>query len=376
MRQDIIIPQMGESITEATIGNILKNSGSFVKMDEEILELETDKVNQAIYAPANGTLTLNVKAQDVVKIGQAIGYIDTEGTKTENKETAKAPEPQKEVKPVQEKSTRSGKDQFLSELKAETPKEEPVKPAPAPLKEKPTQVSKEERSETRQKLPKIRQVIAERLMEVQKQTAMLTTFNEVDLTQVIILKERYKDLFLKDYGVKLGYMSFFIKAVVSALEEYPIVQAYIDGTDLVYRNYYDISIAVSTERGLVVPVIKDCNHLSFAEIEKTLEQLSVKARQGTIALDDLKGGGFTITNGGVFGSLLSTPILNPPQAAILGMHKIQKRPIAVNDQVMIRPMMYLALTYDHRILDGRDAVTFLLHIKQCLEDPSRILLEV
>jgi 2-oxoglutarate dehydrogenase E2 component (dihydrolipoamide succinyltransferase) len=181
---------------------------------------------------------------------------------------------------------------------------------------------------------------------------------------------------LKDYGVKLGYMSFFIKAVVSALEEFPIVQAYIDGAELVYRNYYDISIAVSTERGLVVPVIKDCNHLSFAEIEKKLDALTTKARQGSIALEDLQGGGFTITNGGVFGSLLSTPILNPPQAAILGMHKIQKRPVAINDQVMIRPMMYLALTYDHRILDGRDAVTFLLHIKQCLEDPSRILLEV
>lgn len=367
MKQEIIIPQMGESITEATIGNILKNSGTFVKMDEEILELETDKVNQAIYAPANGTLNLTVKAQDTVKIGQSIGYIETEGS-----EGAKAPEPQKEVKqPVVEKNTRSGKDQFLSELKEETPK-----PVVAPPKEKPVQIKAEGRSETRQKLPKIRQVIAERLMEVQKQTAMLTTFNEVDLTQVIILKERYKDLFLKDYGVKLGYMSFFIKAVVSALEEFPIVQAYIDGAELVYRNYYDISIAVSTERGLVVPVIKDCNHLSFAEIEKKLDALTTKARQGSIALEDLQGGGFTITNGGVFGSLLSTPILNPPQAAILGMHKIQKRPVAINDQVMIRPMMYLALTYDHRILDGRDAVTFLLHIKQCLEDPSRILLEV
>lgn len=363
MKQEIIIPQMGESITEATIGNILKNSGSVVKMDEEILELETDKVNQAIYAPAGGTLTLNVKAQDVVKIGQSIGFIETEG--------AKAPEPPKEKVVA---ATRSGKDQFLSELKEEAPA--PKQVPPPVLKEKPVQVKAEGRSETRQKLPKIRQVIGDRLLEVQQQTAMLTTFNEVDLTQVIILRERYKDLFLKDYGVKLGYMSFFIKAVVAALEEFPIVQAYIDGGDLVYRNYYDISVAVSTEKGLVVPVLKDCNHLSFAEIEKTLDQLSTKARQGTIALDDLKGGGFTITNGGVFGSLLSTPILNPPQSAILGMHKIQKRPVAINDQVMIRPMMYLALTYDHRILDGRDAVSFLVQIKQCLEDPSRILLEV
>lgn len=355
MKQEITVPRMGESITEAKIGSILKLSGSSVKMDEEILELETDKVNQAIYAPESGILMLNVKAQDVVKIGQVIGYVETEG-KPKKVETA----------PVPEKNTRTGKDQFLSELK-ETPK-----PAPAP-KEAPKQ---EQGRETRQKLPKIRQVIAERLVATQSQAAMLTTFNEVDLTQVIILKERYKDLFLKDYEVKLGYMSFFIKAAVSALEEFPAVNAYLDGEELVYRNYYDISVAVSTERGLVVPVIRNCNELSFAEIEKSLDELTTKARKGTITVDELRGGGFTITNGGVFGSLLSTPILNLPQAAILGMHKIQKRPVAINDQVMIRPMMYLALTYDHRILDGREAVSFLLHIKQCLEDPSRIMLEV
>lgn len=349
MKHEILVPRMGESITEATIGNILKESGSFVKTDEEILELETDKVNQAIYAPADGLLTLTVKSKDVVKMGQSIGYLDTEG----KQETASKPA----------KNPRTGKEQFISELKESKPEEKPIS-------------TKESRSETRHKLPKIRQVIAERLVQAQHNAAMLTTFNEVDLTQVTILRERYKDLFLKDYGVKLGLIPFFVKAAVSALEEFPIVNAYLDGEDLVYRNYYDISIAVSTEKGLVVPVLRNCNALTFAEIEKNLEQLTRKARQGSISVDDLKGGGFTITNGGVFGSLLSTPILNPPQIAILGMHKVQKRPIAVNDQVLIRPMMYLALTYDHRVLDGREAVLFLLHIKQNLEDPSRLLLEV
>lgn len=367
MKQDIVIPSMGESITEATIGNILKLSGSIVKAEEEILELETDKVNQAIYAPEAGIVMLNVKQGDVVKIGQSIGYVEGDTAKVEVKPTVLAPAA----------PSRAGKDQFISELKAAPPKETPVAQAQA-AKEKPqSAVPKyDNERETRQKLPKIRQVIAERLVEAQNTTAMLTTFNEVDLTQVIMLKERYKDIFQKDFDVKLGYMSFFIKAVVASLEEYPAVNAYLDGAEIVYRNYYDISIAVSTERGLVVPVIKDCDILSFAEIEKSLDKLTTRARQGTITIDELKGGGFTITNGGVFGSLLSTPILNPPQSAILGMHKIQKRPVAISDQVMIRPMMYLALTYDHRVLDGREAVSFLVHVKQCLEDPSRILLEI
>ena len=357
MKHEIIIPRMGESITEVTIGNILKASGSMVKMDEEILELETDKVNQAIYAPMDGLLNLTVNTHDVVKIGESVGFIDAEGGK---KSSEKRDEPQKTSK-----NMRTSKEQFVSELKEQ--KSVHVATVATP---------KVERSETRHKLPKISQVIAERLVQAQHHAAMLTTFNEVDLTQVIILKERYKDLFLKSYGVKLGYISFFVKAVVSALQEFPMVNAYLDGEDLVYRNYFDISIAVSTERGLVVPVIHNCDVLSFAEIEKALEQLTTKARQGNISVEDLKGGGFTITNGGVFGSLLSTPILNPPQSAILGMHKIQKRPVAINDQVLIRPMMYLALTYDHRVLDGREAVLFLLNIKQNLEDPSRLLLEI
>lgn len=370
MKHEIQIPRMGESITEATIGAIFKESG-FVKADEEILELETDKVNQAIYATASGNLTLNVKQGDVVKIGETIGFIDSDGKLQAAPKTATP-------------ASRTNKDSFLSEIK-EVPKQQapaapevPKQQAPAaPLEVLKEPVSfQSPRTEKRQKIPKIRKVIAERLIAAQSEAAMLTTFNEVDLTQVIILKERYKEIFQKDYGVKLGYMPFFVKAAVAALEEYPNVNAYMEADELVFRNYYDISIAVSTEKGLVVPVIRDCNILSFAEIEKNLENLSSKARSGTISVDELKGGSFTITNGGVFGSLLSTPILNPPQTAILGMHKIQKRAVVINDQVMIRPMMYLALTYDHRVIDGREAVSFLVHVKSCLEDPSRILLEV
>lgn len=347
MKKEIVVPRMGESITEVTIGYILKISGSIVKADEEILELETDKVNQALYAPEAGVIVLKCKQGDVVKVGDTIGYIEATTAEVEEKPPVAVAEEKPPVAVVEEK------------------------PPVAVVEEKP-----QERSETREKFPKIRQVIAERLVEAQKTAAMLTTFNEVDLTQVILLKEKYKDLFQKDYNVKLGYMSFFIKASVSALEAFPIVNAYLDGEELVYRNHYDISIAISTEKGLIVPVIKDCDKLGFAEIEKALDQLTAKARNGTMTVDELKGGGFTITNGGIFGSLLSTPILNPPQAAILGMHKIQKRAVVIDDQVVIRPMMYLALTYDHRILDGRDAVSFLVHIKECLEDPSRILLEV
>lgn len=360
MKQEILVPRMGESISEAVIGTIFKQTGSSVKADEEILELETDKVNQVLYAPANGVVTLNVKPQETVKIGQVIGFVETD------KETVAVPTPQ----PVKEAPPKMTKGKaFIEEIE-----KKPAAAAPVVKPAAPKPVSGEQ--ETRVKLPKIRKVIAERLVQAQHQAAMLTTFNEVDLTQVILLRERYKELFLKEHQVKLGYMPFFIKAAVSAMKEFPVVNAYLDGDDLVYRNYYDISVAVSSDRGLVVPVIRGADHLSFAEIEKSMEVLSTKARDGTITMDELTGGGFTITNGGVFGSLLSTPILNPPQTAILGMHKIVKRPVAINDQVLIRPMMYVALTYDHRVLDGREAVSFLVHIKQCLEDPARLLMEV
>lgn len=364
MKQEIRVPRMGESITEASVGTILKPSGSYVKTDEEILELETEKVNQVLYAPAEGVLDLNVKSGDKVKIDQIVGNVDSEGKAKE----ASPPPPPPPPPPSAPSDSRKGKDAFVAELK--------TKEEPHPFSKKPEVKRAEPRSETRQKLSKIRRVIANRLVEAKQNTAMLTTFNEVDLTQVTLLRERYQELFTKEYGVKLGFMPFFIKAAVLALTEYPEVNAYLDGEDLVYRNYYDISIAVSTEKGLVVPVVRDCDHLSFAEMEQAVERYSKSAREGTLSVDDLQGGGFTITNGGIFGSLFSTPILNPPQTAILGMHKIQKRPVAVNDQVLIRPMMYLALTYDHQVIDGREAVSFLGSIKHYLEDPMRLILEI
>jgi 2-oxoglutarate dehydrogenase E2 component (dihydrolipoamide succinyltransferase) len=387
MKQNIVIPRMGESITEATIGTIFKPSGSQVKVDDEILELETEKVNQVLFAPVDGVVHLSVKTQDVVKIGDQVGYIEAgEAPVQEAPKPSKAPAQEEAPKPSKtaapdsapQAPSRRGATEFAAELKKEQPelkKEQLPAAKSSQLRKQPVQ-GESTRTERRQKLPKIRKVIAERLVQAQHEAAMLTTFNEADLTQIILLRERYKEVFLKEYQVKLGYMPFFVKAAVSALKAFPEVNAYLDGDDLVFRNYFDIGIAVSTERGLVVPVVRNCDHLTFSEIEETIDQFSARARSGTLSLGDLEGGGFTITNGGVFGSLLSTPILNPPQTAILGMHKIVKRPVAINDQVIIRPMMYLALTYDHRVIDGREAVSFLVHIKNCLEDPARLLLEI
>lgn len=396
MKQEITVPRMGESISEATIGVILKPSGSFVQADDEIIELETDKVNQVLYAPSAGVLTLSVQPQQVVKVGESIGFIDSsaeapppkkeekrapESVKAaESKPKAAAPEPKGQIAAVETKqvkaevkpSARKTKESFIQEFK----REEEEAPLPPPKKTEFVPSATGERSESRKKLSRVRRVIAERMLQAQASTASLTTFNEVDLTQVIILRDRYKEAYSKEYGVKLGLMSFFVKACVSALKEYPEVNAYLDGDDLVYREYYDIGIAVSTDRGVIVPVLRNCDKMTFAEVELAIDGFAQQARQGTISVDDLQGGGFTITNGGVFGSLLSTPILMPPQTGILGMHKIVKRPIAISDQILIRPMMYLALTYDHRVIDGREAVSFLVHIKQCLEDPSRMLLEI
>ncbi len=369
MKEEIKVPAMGESITEATVGEILKPSGSAVKEDDEVLELETDKVNQVLFAPKAGVVTISVKTDEVVKIGQVIGFVETDGAAApEPKKEEKAPEPEPVKEPVKEPvadSIRESKEEYLTGIFAK-------EKAPVPAPGKPSG----ERGETRKRMTKIRKVIAKRLVEAQQTTAMLTTFNEVDLTKVIELRKKYKDIFLKEHEVKLGFMSFFVKATVSALMEYPEVNSYIDGEEIVHRDYYDVGIAVGTERGLVVPVVRDCNQLSFPQIEGAIETYAKQARDGTLTADALQGGGFTITNGGVYGSLLSTPILNPPQSAILGMHKIEKRPVVVDDQIVIRPMMYLAMSYDHRVLDGKGAVTFLVHVKNCLEDPSRLLLEV
>lgn len=393
MKQEIKIPRMGESISEATIGSILKESGSYVQMDEEVLEIETDKVNQVLYAPVAGTLTLSVKPEQVVKIGDTVGFVDSEGKKPEVKkeepsaekksESKKAPPPEKksEIKQTEKKmeaesvSSRRSKESYLKGFKPVEPEKEPSSESLKAFS-KPPSPTPGERREVRKKLSKVRRVIGERMLQAQATTASLTTFNEVDLTQVVMLRERYKDTFAKEYGVKLGMLSFFVKAAVSALKEYPELNAYLDGEEIAYREYFDIGIAVSTDRGVIVPVVRNCDHLSFAEIETAIESFAQKTRQGTIAVGDLQGGGFTITNGGVFGSLLSTPILSPPQTGILGMHKIVKRPVAIGDQVLIRPMMYLALTYDHRVIDGREAVSFLVHVKQHLEDPARLLLDI
>ena len=394
MKHEIKVPSMGESISEATVSSIFKPSGSQVKMDDELLELATDKVNQVLYAPQNGVFTLTVKEEDTVKIGQTLGYIDEAATATvenvkpqpkaevSSKKTPQASESSKPV-PAQPSKTDKGKtrisaDDYLNELIAQ-PEVKEEKQSKEELKVISKQVSPTVESgerEVRRKMSRIRKVIATRLVEVQHNTAMLTTFNEVDLTQVMSLREKYKETFAKEHGVKLGFMSFFIKAAVSGLKEYLDINSYIDGDEIVQRQYYDIGIAIGSDKGLVVPVVRNCDKLSFAELEQAIEAYASKVKDGTLTADDLQGGGFTITNGGVYGSLLSTPILNPQQCGILGMHKIQKRPVVVDDQVVIRQMMYLALSYDHRIVDGKAAVSFLVYIKNCLEDPTRLLLNI
>ncbi|HRD55755.1 MAG TPA: dihydrolipoyllysine-residue succinyltransferase [Parachlamydiaceae bacterium] len=354
------------------MATILKPSNTQVKVDEEIVELETDKVNQVLFAPKSGILNWNIKVGDTVKIGEVIGFVE-EGKEPIKEEVKEAEEEKKEVKvgSTAKPAARIFKEESLKNLSSE----EKPKEMPKVLKEA-ISGEKGERLETRTKMTKIRKVIAERLVNAKQQTAMLTTFNETDMTEIMALRERYKDIFLKEHGVKLGFMSFFVKAVAHALKAFPNVNSYIDGEDVVHREYYDIGIAVGTDRGLIVPVLRHADHLTFSEIEKEIEQYAKKARTGGLSVDDLTGGSFTITNGGVYGSLLSTPILNFPQSAILGMHKIMKRPVVIDDKIEIRQMMYVALSYDHRLIDGKEAVSFLVMVKNLLEDPSRLLLDI
>ena len=343
MKEEIKIPDMGESITEASIVAILKPVGSLVQEGEEIVEIETEKVNQPLYAPSAGSVEWKVEEGDSVAIGEVIGFVDTE-------KAVSAP-PKKEAEGVvREKVT--------------------VPPSERVEKEVVTEVGG--KKESRKKISKIRKVIAARLVDSLQNSAMLTTFNEVDMSAVIAVRGEHKESFQEKYGVKLGLMSFFVKASVEALQAFPQFNSYIDGDELVHREYFDIGIAVGTERGLVVPVVRECDQLSFAEIERKIADSAKKAREGGLVVEDLQGGGFTITNGGVFGSLLSTPILNPPQVGILGMHNIQKRAVVVDDQIVIRPMMYLALSYDHRVVDGKEAILFLVRVKELLEHPSRL----
>jgi 2-oxoglutarate dehydrogenase E2 component (dihydrolipoamide succinyltransferase) len=374
---EIKIPSMGESVIEATIGSILKPSGSLVKADEEILELETEKVNQVLYAPTAGKLILNVAQGDTVKVGQVIGKVDPTGAGAIEEKPKAAPvekpsapkiEPPKKVAPALESEVRKKTEDYLAEISkpsmpAKAPSAEPIPPRNAAR-------------ETRKKMSKLRKTIAERLVQVKNQTAMLTTFNEADMSAIIQVREREQEGFQKRHGVRLGFMSFFAKACVAALQEFPDLNASIQGDEIVYHNYYDIGIAVGTDKGVMVPVVRNVDQLSYAEFEKALKIYAEKARGGTISMDDLQGGTFTITNAGLYGSLNSTPILNPPQSAILGMHNILKRPVVVDDKIVIRPMMYLALSYDHRVVDGKDSVSFLMHIKKNLEEPTRLLLNL
>lgn len=375
MSVEIKVPSFGESVSEATVAQIMKQSGEYVEKDEEILELESDKVNAPVLAPESGILSLTVSVDDTVAIDQTIGTVDTSEAKPKQ-ETKKSEPPKQEEKkqetpqPTSTTATnlpkaRLNDEDFIKGMSA--PKQTPP---PSPQKTT-TPVS----GVSRRKMSSLRKTIATRLVQVKNETAMLTTFNEVDMSAIMKIRVEEKDAFIKKHDVKLGFMSFFIKACTSALKVFPDINSYIEGDEIISFEDANISVAVSTDKGLMVPVIKGAQNMTFAEIEKKIIEFSTKGREGKISMDDLKGGTFTITNGGIFGSMLSTPILNPPQSAILGMHSIQKRPVVVNDEIVIRPVMYLALSYDHRIVDGKEAVGFLVHVKEHLEDPSKLLLD-
>ncbi|NWG54168.1 MAG: 2-oxoglutarate dehydrogenase complex dihydrolipoyllysine-residue succinyltransferase [Hydrogenophilaceae bacterium] len=394
---DIVVPTLGESITEATVARWLKKAGDAVAKDEALVELETDKVSVEVPAPAAGVLA-DIVAQEgaTVEIGSLLGRLGEGGGKAAPKPAAKesakpapaaakpsngagretiaAPSAQRVAaeRGVDLASVagtgRDGRVTKLDALNALVTRPQAPTPAHAPRPIGPR--------EERVRMTRLRQTIARRLKEAQNTAAMLTTFNEADMSAIMAARAKYKDGFEQRHGVKLGFMSFFVKAVVAALKDLPNVNAEIDGEDIIYKNFYDIGIAVGTDKGLVVPVVRDADQRSMAEIEKEIAELGAKARDGRLKLEDLQGATFTISNGGVYGSLMSTPILNAPQSGILGMHKIQDRPVAINGQVVIRPMMYLALSYDHRIVDGKEAVTFLVRVKEGLEDPERMLLDL
>ncbi len=390
----IMTPTMGESVAEGTMGTWLKKSGDTVARDELLVEIETDKVAVEVSAPVAGVLTIAAEAGSSVTPGQQIGSIAAsgEGASPAPAQAAApaapasdAPHLSPAVQRVVTENNLDPKTIAATGPKGNITKADavnaisaaPAAPAAAPAPTAaPAAPRADQPREERVKMTRLRQTIARRLKESQNTAAQLTTFNEVDMTNVMALRNQYKEVFEKRHGVKLGFMSFFTKAVVAALKEIPAVNAEIDGTDIIYKNHYDIGVAVGTEKGLVVPVLRDADHLSLAGIEKGIAALGKAARDGALTLDQLQGGTFTITNGGTYGSLMSTPILNAPQSGILGMHNIVQRPMAVDGQVVIRPMMYLALSYDHRIVDGKEAVTFLVRVKELLEDPARALLDL
>ncbi|QEX19554.1 dihydrolipoyllysine-residue succinyltransferase component of 2-oxoglutarate dehydrogenase complex [Hypericibacter terrae] len=440
MATDIVVPALGESVTEATIAKWLKQPGDKVAVDEPLLELETDKVSLEVYATKAGTLSeIRAKTGDTVEVGAVVGVIGdgaaatgapsapTAGPTPIVPKTPSGPAPQAaapapqaaaaspetvqpappteappvtaqpdrlapavrklveenklapEQIPATGKTGRLTKTDVLGYLEREGRLAAPVQtptPAGAPAPATAPVPAGAAPREERVRMTRLRKRIAERLKQAQNNAAMLTTFNEVDMTNLLAVRSHYKDAFEKKHGVKLGFMSFFVKAAIMALKEIPAVNGEIDGEEIVYKNHYDIGVAVGTEQGLVVPVVRDADKMSFAEIELKIADFGKRARDGKLALDELQGGTFTISNGGVYGSLMSTPILNPPQSGILGMHKTQDRPVAIAGKVEIRPMMYLALSYDHRIVDGREAVTFLVRLKDGIEDPQRMLLEI
>lgn len=408
MATEIRVPTLGESVTEATVAKWFKKPGDAVAADEPLVELETDKVTVEVPAPSAGVLSeIIAKDGETVEVGALLGQIG-EGkgaAPAPKKEEPKKAEVKAEAKPEPKKAEAAApskpadaepspavrrvaaeNDLDVSKIegtgkggrvtKADAEEAAASKPsapaAPVQVKAPADQGAREERV----KMTRLRKTIATRLKEAQNTAAMLTTFNEVDMTNVMALRNQYKDLFEKKHGVRVGFMSFFVKACIHALQEIPAVNAEIDGEELVYKNYYNIGVAVGTDRGLVVPVVRDAQDLSLAGIEKTINDFGRRARDGALKLEELQGGTFTISNGGVYGSLMSTPILNAPQSGILGMHKIQERPMVIGGKIEIRPMMYLALSYDHRIVDGKEAVTFLVRVKEVLEDPQRLLLDL
>ncbi|MEN9401420.1 MAG: hypothetical protein RL091_123 [Verrucomicrobiota bacterium] len=403
MAIEVKIPPMGESITSGVLAKWHVKNGDLVKKDQPLFELETDKITSEGTAEVAGQITYSIAAGTDVKIGQVVATIDETATAaatapkaTDAKSPAAAPAAEAPASPAVRRlaaetgidpasvsgTGKGGRvtkgDMLAAGTKAPEAPAAAKPAAPAPMKdaaEKPASAPTAAR-QTRTKMSKLRQTIAARLVQAQQQAAMLTTFNEVDMSAVMDLRKKYQDDFVKKHGVKLGFMSFFTKAVVQALRDVPGINAQIDGDEIIQNHYYDVGMAVSTDKGLMVPVIRNCDALDMAGIEKAIADAAKRAREGKITLNDLEGGVFTITNGGIFGSMLSTPILNAPQSAILGLHAINERPVAVNGQVVIRPMMYLALSYDHRLVDGKQAVTFLVKVKQLIEDPARLAIGI
>ncbi|QKC94188.1 2-oxoglutarate dehydrogenase complex dihydrolipoyllysine-residue succinyltransferase [Mesorhizobium sp. NZP2298] len=426
MATEIRVPTLGESVTEATIGKWFKKVGDAIAVDEPLVELETDKVTVEVPAAAAGILSeIAVKEGETVGVGALLGSISAGGaaaapaTKSQAVSQASSPDAASTTKQAAAETAKIAGDAGAVEPRSMPPapaaakliaennlsvdqlsgsgkrgqvlkgdvldavsKGAPSQPAetpkaaPAPIAVRAPSAGDDASREERVRMTKLRQTIARRLKEAQSTAAMLTTFNEVDMSAVMALRTKYKDVFEKKHGVKLGFMGFFTKAVTHALKEIPAVNAEIDGTDIIYKNFAHVGVAVGTEKGLVVPVVRDADQMSIAEIEKEIGRLGIAARDGKLSVADMQGGTFTISNGGVYGSLMSTPILNAPQSGILGMHKIQDRPVVVGGQIVIRPMMYLALSYDHRIVDGKEAVTFLVRVKESLEDPERLVLDL